>query len=154
MVRRNAVTTGAAAPLVLTLLTGLLVLMAALAFAQGEVDVSTLPKGIGPIEQVELGPIDEAVAAEGKTVFETYCASCHKFGERYVGPDLAGVTQRRAPEWILNMILNPEEMVFSDDTAYELLAEYMTQMPLMPVTEDQAFAILEYFRVTDANQSE
>ena len=74
--------------------------------------------------------------------------------ERYVGPDMSGVTLRRAPEWILNMILNPEEMVFNDDTAYELLAEYMTQMPSMPVTHEQAFAILEYFRLTDAGTTE
>jgi len=125
-------------------------LIAALALAQAQVDTSTLPKGIGPIEEVELGDIDEQLAAEGKTVFEMFCTSCHKFGERYVGPDIAGVTTRRAPEWIMNMILNPEEMVFNDDTAYELLAEYMTQMPSMPVTQDQARALLEYFRLTDA----
>lgn len=152
MVKRFAATTGAAAPAVLTLLTGVVVFLAATVFAQAEVDVSTLPKGIGPIEQVELGEIDEAKAADGKAVFDMFCASCHKFGERYVGPDMAGVTQRRAPEWILNMILNPEEMVFNDDTAYELLAEYMTQMPSMPITQEQAFTILEYFRLTDAAQ--
>lgn len=154
MATRYAGSSGAAAPVLLAVLTALAVLVAAFALAQGDVDVSTLPKGIGPIEQVELGEIDEAFAAEGKAVFDMFCASCHKFGERYVGPDMAGVTQRRAPEWILNMILNPEEMVFNDDTAYELLAEYMTQMPSMPVTQEQAFAILEYFRLTDAGATE
>ena len=154
MAKRPSASTGATAPYLLTLLLAVLVVVTAVAVAQGAVDVSTLPKGIGPIEAVELGDIDEAVAAEGKAVFDMFCASCHKFGERYVGPDMSGVTLRRAPEWILNMILNPEEMVFNDDTAYELLAEYMTQMPSMPVTHEQAFAILEYFRLTDAGTTE
>lgn len=135
---------------VMTVVSAALVLLAAFAIAQEQVDTSTLPKGIGPIEHVELGEIDEELAEEGEDVFETFCTSCHKFGERYVGPDLAGVTLRRSPEWIMNMILNPEEMVFSDDTAYELLAEYMTQMPPMPVTQEQTRAILEYFRAIDA----
>jgi len=138
----------------LALLTALLVLIAAFAIAQTPVDTSTLPIGIGPIEHVELGDIDEQLAAEGKEVFDMFCASCHKFGERYVGPDVAGVTERRAPEWIMNMILNPEEMAFNDDTAYELLSEYMTQMPLMPVTQEQTRAILEYFRLTDTATSD
>lgn len=136
--------------LALALMTSLLLLVAAMAIAQEQVDTSTLPKGIGPIEHIELGELDQALATEGKAVFDMFCTACHKFGERYVGPDMAGVTTRRAPEWIMNMILNPEEMVFNDDTAYELLAEYMTQMPSMPVTQDQARAILEYFRLTDA----
>ena len=130
--------------------TALLLLVAAFAIAQEQVDTSTLPKGIGPVEHVELGELDETLAREGKAVFEMFCTSCHKFGERYVGPDLAGVTLRRSPEWIMNMILNPEEMVFNDDTAYELLAEYMTQMPPMPITQEQTRAILEYFRATDS----
>lgn len=123
-------------------------LLAAAAFAQqGE----ELPKGIGPIQELALPEtIDDALAAEGQATFTAFCSACHKFGERYVGPDLAGVTQRRAPEWIMNMILNTNEMIFNDDTAYELLAEYMTPMAQLPLTEEQVRGILEYFRQVDA----
>ncbi|GEO05024.1 hypothetical protein AAE02nite_26880 [Adhaeribacter aerolatus] len=103
--------------------------------------------GIGPVKNVSLGAeIDQALADKGKAVFESKCTACHKFGERYVGPDLAGVTERRKPEWIMNMVLNPQEMVQQDPTAKELLGEFMTQMPNQNLTEDEARSVLEYFR--------
>lgn len=129
-------------------LVAVLTLLAAAAFAQeagGE-----LPKGIGPIQELTLpGEIDPTLVAEGEATFTTYCSACHKIEERYVGPALAGVTTRRSPEWIMNMILNTNEMLFNDDTAYDLLAEYMTPMPELPLSEEQVRAVLEYFRQTD-----
>jgi mono/diheme cytochrome c family protein len=104
-------------------------------------------KGVGPVTTVNLGTgIDQALADKGKAVFEAKCTACHKFGERYVGPDLAGVTERRKPEWIMNMVLNPENMVQQDPTAKELLGEFMTQMPNQNLTQEEARAVLEYFR--------
>jgi mono/diheme cytochrome c family protein len=64
-------------------------------------------KGVGPIKEVKLGPVDPAMAKAGAAVFEQKCSACHKFDERYVGPALKGVTQRRTPEYIMNMILDP-----------------------------------------------
>jgi len=59
--------------------------------------------GIGPIQsKIELGALDNALAQKNEK-----CAACHKIEERYVGPALKGVTTRRAPEWIMNMILDP-----------------------------------------------
>jgi mono/diheme cytochrome c family protein len=104
-------------------------------------------KGVGPVSTVSLGEtIDQALADKGKAVFESKCTACHKFGERYVGPDLAGVTERRQPEWIMNMALNPQDMTQQDPTAKELLGEFMTQMPNQNLTEEEARAVLEYFR--------
>ena len=51
------------------------------------------------------------MAAEGQEIFKAKCSACHKMRKRFVGPALAGVTERRTPEWIMNMILNPEVMV-------------------------------------------
>jgi mono/diheme cytochrome c family protein len=110
-----------------------------------------LPKGVGPIEELELAEeLDQALIEAGKSTFEQFCSACHKIEERYVGPALLGVTTRRAPEWIMNMILNPEVMIQEDDTAYNLFAEYMTPMANQNMTEEQARAILEYFRSIDA----
>ncbi len=124
-------------------------LLGALALGQ-DAAPEDLPKGIGPITEVELGEVDPELAAAGEATFNMLCSACHKFGERYVGPDMLGVTERRSPEWIMNMILNTNEMIFEDDTAYELLAEYMTPMPQLLLTEDQARELLEFFRTQDA----
>lgn len=131
------------------LLSGAL-LLAALALAQDGAS-EELPKGIGPISEVVLDDVDPDLAAAGEVTFNMLCSACHKFGERYVGPDLLGVTERRAPEWIMNMVLNTNEMIFNDDTAYDLLAEYMTPMPQLPLTEEQVRELLEFFRVQDAD---
>ena len=109
-----------------------------------------LNKGVGPIKKVQLGPIDQALAAKGQAVWESKCSACHKLDERYVGPQQNGVTRRRSPEWIMNMILNPQEMVEQDPVAQELLAEYLTFMPFQDVSEQDARAILEFFRLNDA----
>ena len=105
--------------------------------------------GVGPVKEMSLGELDPALAKKGKKIYESKCTSCHKFGERYVGPDLLGVTDRRSPEWIMNMILNPVEMTKKDETAKELLATYYTQMTNQNLDRDQARAILEYFRKKD-----
>ena len=103
-------------------------------------------KGIGPVSNIELGPIDEALVAEGKEVFKSKCSACHKVSKRVVGPAMAGITSRRSPEWIMNMILNPEEMVAKDPVAKALLAEYLAPMANQSLTEPEARSILEYFR--------
>lgn len=108
-------------------------------------------KGIGPITHVEIAAIDEALVEKGKGVFEKKCSACHKFDVKYVGPALKDVTKRRTPEWIMNQILNPEEMSQKDPIGQELLATFLTQMTFQDVTEDETRAILEYFRKVDAN---
>jgi mono/diheme cytochrome c family protein len=105
-------------------------------------------KGVGPIQSVSLGALDAALAAKGEKAFSGTCSACHKLDQRYVGPALAGVTKRRTPEWIMNMIMNPVEMTQKDETAKALLGEYMTQMSVN-ATEEDARAILEYFRKID-----
>lgn len=107
--------------------------------------------GVGPIKKVELSAtIDKALVEQGKTVFEAKCVSCHKFDEKLVGPPLKGVTQKRKPEWIMNMILNPEKMTKENIEAQKLMAQYLTQMTFQNVTEPEARAILEYFRSVDS----
>ena len=109
-------------------------------------------KGIGPIDEVELGPVDNAMAAEGEKIFQEYCSACHKVEERYIGPPLKEVTARRSPEWIMNMIMNPEQMVKEDPIAKELLKEYLSPMANQNISEEQARKILEYFRTLSETQ--
>ena len=51
------------------------------------------------------------------------------------------------------MILNPTGMTQQDDTARALLATYMTQMSVV-VTQEDARAVLEFFRNNDASLKE
>jgi len=111
------------------------------------VDVDPMQdKGIGPIKSITLGEIDEAMVAEGKEIFKLKCSACHKVSKRVVGPAMLGVTERRTPEWIMNMILNPEVMVAENKIAKDLLAEYLAPMANQNLTEKEARLILEYFR--------
>lgn len=106
-----------------------------------------LENGIGPIkEKLTLGEIDLARASKGEKAFNEKCASCHKLDEKYVGPAQRDITSRRSPEYIVNMIMNPDEMSKKHPEAKKLLAEYMTQMPFQNVTKEEALDILEYFR--------
>ena len=103
--------------------------------------------GVGPVKSVDIsGAVDEALAEKGKAIFESKCTACHKMDERYVGPALGDVVERRNPAWIMNMIMNPEEMTKKDPEAKKLLAEYMTQMVNQNVNQDDTRAILEYLR--------
>jgi cytochrome c len=103
-------------------------------------------KGIGPVDHIELGQVDEAMAAEGKAIFEGNCSACHQLEERYVGPPLKEITARRTPEWIMNMIMNPTEMLEKDPIAKALLAEYLAPMANQNISQEDARKILEYFR--------
>lgn len=104
-------------------------------------------KGIGPISSVTLGEIDTALVTEGEAAFKAKCTACHKISKKFVGPALQGVTQRRSPEWIMNMILNPEEMIQKDPIAQQLIIEFNgAPMANQNLSQDEARAILEYFR--------
>lgn len=110
-------------------------------------------RGVGPINSVKLGPFDPQLAMRGEKIFETNCGACHKFDQRYVGPPLRGVTRRRAPEWILNMILNPAEMLQKDPIAKALLAQYNVPMTFQNLTQADARAVLEYLLQQAASEA-
>lgn len=111
-------------------------------------------KGIGPIKTITLPEdIDSELAANGADIFKKMCSACHKMDKKFVGPAIAGVTERRSPEWIMNMILNPEEMIKKDPIAKKLLIESnMAVMANQGLKEDEARAIVEYFRQYDAQE--
>lgn len=104
-------------------------------------------KGIGPVTEVKLGEINKDMALEGEKLFTELCTACHKPNEKYIGPAPKGVLDRRSPEWVMNMILNPTEMVQKDPVAKKLLMEFNgSPMANQNLKEDQARKILEYFR--------
>lgn len=112
------------------------------------------PKGIGEVKNVTLtNPMEESMIASGKAISEMKCAACHKLtDQRVVGPGWAGVTNRRRPEWIMNMITNVDVMLDEDPEARKLLEECLTRMPNQSVSVGDARAILEFMRKNDVDQ--
>ncbi|MGB7784504.1 MAG: cytochrome c [Salinimicrobium sp.] len=105
-------------------------------------------KGVGPVKEVNLDEnIDQAMATHGQELFQQNCTACHKTDKKFIGPAIAGVTERRSPEWIMNMILNPDVMIQEDPIAKQLLiAHNGSPMANQGLDREQARAILEYFR--------
>jgi cytochrome c2 len=113
-----------------------------------------LENGVGPIkEKMQIGEIDNLLAQNGKKIFEEKCMQCHKMDERYTGPALRGVTEKRTPEYIMNMILNPEEMTKKHPEARKMLGIYANQMTFQNVTQDDARALLEYLRMESSHST-
>ena len=51
-------------------------------------------------------PLNQEWVTNGEKIYDSKCLSCHKLTDEKVGgPGWKGVTQRRKPLWILNMIL-------------------------------------------------
>ncbi|WP_425391104.1 c-type cytochrome [Ekhidna sp.] len=105
-------------------------------------------KGVGPIKDLPLPEtIDQEMVERGKALFSTNCSACHKIDKRFIGPSPKGIMKRRSPEWIMNMILDPQLMVEQDRCAKDLLVEFNgAAMANQNMTEEQARDILEYFR--------
>lgn len=105
-------------------------------------------KGVGPITSVTLGAeIDQKMVAHGADVFKKMCTSCHRTNKKFIGPPPTKILERRTPEWVMNMILDPEGMVKNDPLAKELLIEFNgSPMANQNLTEADARAVLEYFR--------
>ena len=110
------------------------------------IDLSS--KGVGPITAITLdSDIDEALAKKGEEVYNQMCLACHRVGKKFIGPAPNGILERRSPEWVMNMILNPEGMVKEDALAKELLQEFNgAPMANQGLTEEQARSVLEFFR--------
>ena len=110
------------------------------------VDLSN--KGIGPVKSVTLAAtIDQAMADNGQQIFKNKCSSCHRTNKKFIGPNPTGILEKRSPEWIMNMILNPAEMVQKDPIAKQLLIQFNgSPMANQNLTQEDARAVLEYFR--------
>jgi mono/diheme cytochrome c family protein len=110
--------------------------------------IDLVNKGVGPITSVTLdAEIDQAMVTHGADVFKKMCTACHRPDKKFIGPAPTGLLDRRTPEWIMNMILDPEGMVKNDPLAKELMIEFNgSPMANQNLSEEDARAVLEYFR--------
>lgn len=96
---------------------------------------------------MELADIDLRMVEEGRKLYEMKCTACHNPTQKLIGPPQSGVLKRRTPEWIMNMMLNTEEMLKNDPVAKELLKEYNNvPMTNQNHSREEARTILEYLR--------
>lgn len=108
--------------------------------------------GLGLAFLISLSSIvaqDEVDA--GKKLFEQNCTTCHKIGEKVIGPNLEGVTKRHSQEWILGFIKNSAKMVADgDDEAVKIWKKFgKTEMTAFEGTlSDQNIqSIIAYLKV-------
>lgn len=101
--------------------------------------------------EVELTtPLNQQWVANGKGIYEMKCQACHKLtDERLVGPGWKGVTQRREPHWVMNMITNVDMMLEKDPEAQKLLEQCLVRMPNQNISKDESRQILEFMRSND-----
>jgi protein SCO1/2 len=88
-------------------------------------------------------PLDQP----GQALFAKACASCHAIGKGpKVGPNLAGVTERRERGWLINFIRAPARMHRDKDPiALELAERYPNvRMPSLQLSESDAADLLTY----------
>ncbi|MBT8186932.1 MAG: cytochrome c [Croceitalea sp.] len=116
--------------------------------ASEEVPVDLDNKGIGPIKNVSFDTeINTEMAARGEAQFNQICVACHMVDQRMIGPAMAGVYERRSPEWVMNMMLNPDGMLKEDPIAKALLKEYNNAIMLnQNLSEAEARDLAEYLR--------
>jgi mono/diheme cytochrome c family protein len=93
-----------------------------------------------------------ALAQDGKAIFDAACAPCHRIGGgRLVGPDLAGINEKRPQDWLVRYIKSEEALVKSGDkTALALREEYKMPMPDQALSDAQIKATLAHIKTVEA----
>lgn len=105
---------------------------------------------IQPADVTLTTPLNADWVTSGKSIYDLKCQSCHKLSdERLVGPGWKGITTRREPHWIMNMITNVDMMLESDPEAQKLLEQCLVRMPNQNISKDESRQLLEYMRSND-----
>lgn len=100
----------------------------------------------------------EATAAsieEGREVYEEKCTACHTIGKGpRIGPDLAGVTERRERAWLTRWIFNPQELQAEDTMARRIAEEFQGAMVPMGLDSAEVQHVLAYIAAVSAGEAE
>ncbi|MBX2977705.1 MAG: cytochrome c [Flavobacteriales bacterium] len=96
---------------------------------------------------ITLGDIDLGMVDKGQNIYDVKCQACHSLGKnRVVGPGFKGIMENRRPEWVMNMILNIDVMLETDEEAQRLLEECLVRMPNQGLSKDEGRNVLEFLR--------
>lgn len=98
-------------------------------------------------------PLKQDWVSTGKNIYELKCLACHKLSdEKLVGPGWSGVTKKRQPSWILNMITNVDVMLETDEEAQKLLEQCLVRMPNQNISAEESRQILEFMFHNDGQK--
>jgi len=97
---------------------------------------------------VKLDPtLDKKMITEGKGIFNDKCALCHELDQLKIGPPLRNITKDRAPEYIMNLLLNTEAMQKADPNVKALIKKFNNIIMIDPaLNEAKARSVVEYLR--------
>ncbi len=103
---------------------------------------------------VYLGQFNGAWAqVPGEQTFQMACAACHSIGGgRLVGPDLAGIHDKRSQTWLEQFVKSPKSLIDSGDAdAVAIFEEYnQLVMPDAFITDEQITEVLAYLKVASS----
>ncbi len=106
----------------------------------------TKDRGIGPVKELKLGPLNGKMVLTGKGLFNNKCLICHDLDQKKIGPPLRDITKIRTPEFIMNLLLNTTQMQEKDPIIKELIITYKVPMTPPYFSNEQARSVLEYLR--------
>lgn len=91
--------------------------------------------------------VDEARQKEGRKLFKSLCASCHKLDKKLIGPALGGVEERRENDWLKAWIKDNAALRKSGDRdAIAIFEEYNgSVMSAFPQLSDQQIDDILYY---------
>lgn len=87
----------------------------------------------------------------GKKLFNTNCAACHKLEQRLIGPPLKGVAAKRDQEWLNKWIRNSAELIASGDADAKAIFEEYSNIPMTPFPNLSDTDIADIMAYTDAD---
>ena len=89
--------------------------------------------------------MDEARQKEGRKLFRSLCASCHKLDKKLVGPALGGVEERRENSWLKSWIKNNAEFQKVNAEAAEASLYATSAMNAFPQLTDKNIDDILYY---------
>jgi len=98
-----------------------------------------------------IGPQSASAQESGKQIFQQSCAACHSIGGgQLVGPDLAGVNDKRPEDWLLKYIKSSQTLVKSGDKTAMALFEQFNKIPMpdQALSDDQIKKVLAHIKET------
>lgn len=103
--------------------------------------------------------ITQQVFAEGgEDLFKKNCAACHRASAKdATGPGLAGVTENRSNEWIVNWVQASQDLISSGDADAKAIFEEFNSIPMPPfpnLSEEEITSIFSYVDETVAAAAE
>lgn len=136
----------ATAVFIIGLLLGLISCGGGKDFSDEPLTNAQIRQGIGPVDTLHLEAVNPNLARRGERIFRDKCMKCHLLDKPNLGPPLRNVANRRSPEFIMNIILNPQENVMRHPALQKYRQQYNQLMTSQGLDSTAARAVLEYFR--------